>query len=79
MTPCPVCGSNEIYQYKDYFPNPGGAGGETLLPGLDSLFQAGKICPSVCHSCGHVRIFASEEARRKLKTSKHWKLVGAQR
>ena len=26
MKPCPVCGSNEIYQYKDYFPNPGGAG-----------------------------------------------------
>jgi transcriptional regulator with XRE-family HTH domain len=34
MKPCPVCGSNEIYQYEDYFPNPGGAGGETLLPGL---------------------------------------------
>ena len=77
MKPCPVCGSNEIYQYKDYFPNPGGAGGETLLPGLGSLFQAGEICPSVCHSCGHVRVFASAEARKKLKTSKHWKLVGA--
>jgi DNA-binding XRE family transcriptional regulator len=77
MKPCPVCGSNEIFQYKDYFPNPGGAGGETLLPGLGSLFLAGAICPSVCHSCGHVRIFASEEARKKLKTSKHWKLVGA--
>jgi transcriptional regulator with XRE-family HTH domain len=75
MKPCPACGSNEIYQYKDYFPNPGGAGGETLLPGLGSLFLAGKICPAVCHSCGHVRIFASEEARKKLKTSKHWKLV----
>lgn len=77
MKPCPVCGSNEIFQYKDYFPNPGGAGGETLLPGLGSVLLAGEICPSVCHSCGHVRIFASEEARKKLKTSKHWKLVGA--
>ena len=77
MTPCSVCDSNEVYQYKDYFPNPGGAGGETLLPGLDSLFQAGKIRPSVCQSCGHVRIFASEEVRKKLVTSKHWKLVGA--
>ena len=57
MKPCPVCGSNEIYQYKDYFPNPGGAGGETLLPGLGSVvflaFEgAAEICPTLCHSCG---------------------------
>lgn len=76
MKPCPVCGSNEIYQYKGYFPNPGGAGGETLLPELGSAFSAAEISPSVCHSCGYVRIFASEEARKKLKTSKHWKVVG---
>ena len=78
MKPCPVCGSNEIYQYKNYFPSPGGACGEELLPGLGSLLFAAKICPSVCHGCGHVRLFASEEARKKLKTSKHWKAVGAE-
>ena len=77
MKPCPVCGSNEIFQYKDYFPNPGGAGGETLLPGLGSFASGADICPSVCHSCGHVGLFASEEARKKLKASKHWKLVSA--
>ena len=77
MKPCPACGSNEIYQYKDYFPNPGGAGGETLLPGLGSVFSAAEICPYVCHSCGCVRIFASEESRKQLKASKHWKAVGA--
>ena len=77
MKSCPACGSNEIYQYKDYFQNPGSAGGETLLPGLGSLFVAAKIRPTVCNSCGHVRIFASEEVRKKLKNSKHWKLVGA--
>ena len=76
MKPCAVCGSDEIYQYKDYFTSPGSAGGETLLPGL-GFFVAGKICPSVCHSCGHVRIFASEEARKMVKASKHWKVVGA--
>ena len=76
MKPCPACGSNEIYQHKDYFPNPGGAGGETLLPGLGGLFFGAEICPTVCNSCGYVRIFASEEARKKLKTSKHWKVVG---
>ena len=76
MKPCPVCGSNEIYQYKDYFASPGAAGGEELLPGLGSVLWAAKLCPSVCQSCGHVRIFASEEARKKLKTSKHWRAVG---
>ena len=76
MKPCPICGSNEIYQHKGSFPNPGGAMGETLLPGLGGLLFAAEICPTMCHSCGHVRIFASEEARKKLKTSKHWKLVG---
>jgi transcriptional regulator with XRE-family HTH domain len=76
MKPCPVCGSNEIYRYKEDFRDTGGTG-ETLIPGLHSniLFVA-KICTSVCHGCGHVRIFASEEARKKLKTSKDWKLAG---
>ncbi len=77
MKPCPVCGSNEIYRYKSYFPNPGGAAGETLLPGLGTLFQAGKVCPTVCHGCGLVRVFASEDVRKKLKASKHWTLVDA--
>jgi transcriptional regulator with XRE-family HTH domain len=77
MKPCSVCGSSEIYQYKEYFPNPGGAGGETLLPGLGGFVFAAEVCPTVCHDCGYVRIFASEEARKKLKTSKHWKLAGA--
>jgi transcriptional regulator with XRE-family HTH domain len=77
MKPCPACGSIEIYQHKDYFRDTGGTG-ETLIPGLHSniLFVA-EIRTTVCHSCGHVRIFASEEARKKLKTSKRWKLVGA--
>ena len=77
MKPCPVCGSNEIYQYEEYFSDPSAPGGATLLPGLGGFLSAAKICPSVCHSCGHVQIFASEEARKKLKTSKHWKAAGA--
>ena len=76
MTPCPVCGSNEIYQYEEPFADPSAPGGATLLPGLGGFVRAAKICPSVCSSCGHVRIFASEEARKKLMTAKHWKLVG---
>lgn len=75
MKPCPECGSKEIYQYKSYFPNPGGAGGETLLPGLGSIVTGASIRPSVCHSCGYIRVFASEEAREQLKTSKDWIVV----
>jgi len=70
MKPCPVCGSNEIYQYKDYF-RYGMSAGEELLPGLGALFMA-KIRPSVCVSCGHVALFTSEDARTKVKASKHW-------
>jgi transcriptional regulator with XRE-family HTH domain len=71
MKPCPVCGSNEVYQYKGYF-SYGLASGEELLPGL-GFFSSPQISPSMCKSCGHVRIFASEKARKKLTTSKHWK------
>ena len=71
MKPCPVCGSNEVYQYEGYFAF-GLASGETLLPGL-GFFSSPQICPTMCKSCGHVRIFASEKARKKLSASKHWK------
>ena len=75
MKRCSVCDSNEIYQYKEYFMY-GKSGGDGLLPNLGSNFLSfAKIRPSICASCGHVQIFASEEARKKLKASKHWKLA----
>lgn len=67
MKSCPMCDSNEIYQYRDYFQY-GLAAGEELLPGLGA-----RIRPSICASCGYVQIFASEEARKKMKVSKYWK------
>jgi transcriptional regulator with XRE-family HTH domain len=72
MQPCPVCGSNEIYQYKDYFTYE--SVGEKLLPGL-GVFSTAKIRPSVCGDCGYLQILVSEEARKKLKASRHWKAV----
>jgi transcriptional regulator with XRE-family HTH domain len=77
MKLCPVCGSNELYEYDEYFSDPSAPGGATLLPGLGGILSAARIRPSVCHGCGHVQIFASEEARKKLKTAKHWKAVSA--
>jgi len=73
MKPCPICSSNEIYEYQEYFPDPSSPGGATLLPDLGSTLWAAKLRPLVCQNCGYVQIFASEEARQKLKTSKHWK------
>lgn len=75
MKPCPVCGSDAIYQYKSFFPSPGSAGGETLLPGLGGLLSGTGIRPAVCADCGHIRLFADEAARAKLRTSKHWSPV----
>lgn len=75
MKPCPICSSNEIYQYEEYFADPSSPGGTTLLPELGSALLGAKVRPVVCQNCGYVQIFASEEARKKLKTSKHWKLV----
>src|SRR5689334_3639621 len=43
MKPCPVCGSNEIYQYADYFSDPSASGGGKLLPGLGSFLWVAKI------------------------------------
>ena len=76
MKSCSECGSKEIYQYKKDFGDTGGTG-ETLLPKLGTLLAVARIRTLVCHSCGHVRIFASEAARKQLKTSKHWNVVGA--
>ena len=74
MRPCPVCDSDQIYQYKEYFQYTGV--GEALLPklGNDPLTVA-KIRPSVCLGCGYIRLVASEDATKKMKASKHWKAV----
>lgn len=74
VKPCPECGSSEIYQYKKDFYGPGVAMGESLVPGLGKhIFTFAKIRTTMCQDCGLVCIYASEDARKRLKTSKHWK------
>ncbi|MCW5715976.1 MAG: helix-turn-helix transcriptional regulator [Bauldia sp.] len=73
MHPCPICRSTEIYEYKTAF----SLSGEELLPGLGSHFLSAKIRPWLCVTCGNVQFFASEEAKKKVKTAKHWKAVSA--
>jgi len=72
MNQCPICRSNEIYQYKEYFQYSGF--GEELLPKVGKgVFGVAKICPFVCIECGHIRLMASSEARENIETSEHWK------
>lgn len=70
MKPCPVCKSDEIYQYKEYFQYTGA--GEELLPNLGSMFNVATICPFVCADCGYIRLMASSEAREKMTDSDYW-------
>ncbi len=76
LNPCPSCGSVEVYQYAHAFEDPSAPGGATVLPGLGGFLRAAMLRPCVCADCGHVRLFASEAARDKLKSAKRWKRVG---
>lgn len=74
MKPCPICKSDEIYQYKEYFQYSGL--GEELLPKLGKgMFGVAAICPFVCGDCGNIRLMASSETREKLAESEHWKKI----
>ena len=74
MKPCSGCKSNRVYQYKKHMEF-GGFGGE-LLPGLaPSMFSLAKFLPVVCFDCGHIRFFASKEARDKLEASDNWEEI----
>jgi len=74
MKPCPICKSDDIYQYKEYAEYTGV--GEELLPKLGKgLFGVAKICPFVCGECGYIRLMASSETRERLAESEHWKKI----
>lgn len=71
MKSCSECKSDRVYQYKKHIEF-GGFGGE-LLPGLASgSFSLATFLPLVCFDCGHIRFFASTEARVKLEASDDW-------
>ncbi|MGV8841288.1 MAG: helix-turn-helix domain-containing protein [Bauldia sp.] len=68
---CPVCGSDDIYEYQSAY----SFSSDDPLPGLGTVFLAAKIRPSICIACGNVQFSASEDARRKARTARHWKAV----
>lgn len=68
---CSQCKSDRVYKYKKDIEF-GGFGGE-LLPGLaPGSFSLATFLPVVCFDCGHIRFFASKEARDKLESSRDW-------
>lgn len=74
MKPCLVCKSENVYQYKKPVEF-GGFGGELLPELAPGMFSVASFIPVICSDCGHIRFFASKEARDKLADSDSWKLV----
>ena len=76
MRRCAVCDSKELYEYKRYFQFGAGMGDE-LLPKLAPVpfFSVARIRPTVCADCGHIELVASDDARKKLTESEHWKPI----
>lgn len=53
MKPCPICESDQIYQYRDYFKY--SEAGEELLPKLGKgVFGVAAICPFVRGDYGYI-------------------------
>ena len=72
MKTCPECNSKETYQSNELIQTTTISG--ELLPNLGSgMFTSAKVRPVVCAKCGNLRLYVSEEAIEKMKTSKHWR------
>jgi predicted nucleic-acid-binding Zn-ribbon protein len=70
LSPCPNCGSRELYRSKEV--SAGGRHAPDYLPGLGSFLLAEKFHLVACRDCGFVRFFARPEAMAKLSESKKW-------
>ncbi len=74
LSPCPNCGGGNLYQSRKTV---GGGGGyaPNYLPGLGSLFQAGRFRMVICRDCGLTRFFAERNATDRLADSSKWERV----
>lgn len=68
---CPNCGSGDQFVGPEVAS--GGAYAPDLLPGLGRWYRAARLRAVVCRDCGLMRLFASEEARRRLGDSDRWR------
>lgn len=67
---CTNCGGDRLFTSKistsGYMP---------LLFGLGRFFSFAKLNVVVCADCGHLLMFADDDARSKLRDSQYWKRV----
>ena len=70
ISPCPNCGSSEVYMHE--LGITGGGYAANYLPDLGGFLRYANFHPAVCESCGLTRFFAEESARKKLKESNKW-------
>ena len=74
VKPCPECGGTEIYRRR-YLTGQWDLGGDIRgfgFPELGGATYGAMYSMLVCRDCGHVRLFASEEARAKLAEAPGW-------
>jgi hypothetical protein len=71
LHPCPECESRDVFKTKGQV-SAGGGEGPPLLTGLGPWYAPAKMMVVVCRSCGLIRAYASEEARKKLGESSKW-------
>ena len=73
ISPCPNCGSDNIYAIKKGVS--GGGYAANYLPGLGGFLAFAKFYPAICEDCGLTRLFTDELARSKLADSPKWEPV----
>lgn len=74
VSPCPTCESSNLYTSEKAVSS-GGGYAPNYLPGLGPALRSARLDIIVCADCGHMRYFASEEARAKLSQSSKWRRV----
>ncbi len=70
-TTCPECKGTNLYAQSGI--NARGGYGPDLLPGAGSLFSSAKMRSVVCHDCGLVRFYASDEALARITPANGWR------
>jgi predicted nucleic-acid-binding Zn-ribbon protein len=69
---CSDCGGRNLYTTKV---SAGGGYAPNYLPQLGSPWSAPKFDVVLCQDCGLTRVYAPEEARRKVSAAKKWTRV----
>ncbi len=73
ISPCPHCGSKEIYRNKRGIS--GGGYAANYLPGLGGFLHHARLYPTICADCGLTRFFVDGKSRARLSGSPKWEKI----